>query len=470
MWYRMAISNRQNQFNMAEGITKKRKRHSDALSSPTHKASFAAMPPLKVCHIDGGTTPSPILLSTPGLSAPRIPFHPYTRARVVRKHSATDHGPPVTPATHDLLLHSSHHPRLDYTADSDPDSNTAHYIAIFHPADNTLHVRHVHHLTLRATPRKAADHPSSSVESGGSDAVRRSAQRQREELGKQFGTKKAKKALTSRTENAIAKPSSSSKDGHLTTDVQSAILDTISEAAPPPPSDPLATKPIPTPNLSAQRPEDVYPFSVLLPPDIARLVSVRDWQDAVREGEELTFSHRFPANRVVRVGKEADSAAGGGEEKLKALRYLTLLLEFHDALLPNGPGRRVPRPDVLARKLDGERGPWPATLVDAVRRRFTADDGRELTKWHLDNLRSLICALALFVDGGSSTVTADLKEDLRLEARDVGRYYAELGCRVDGLTEREREAGGWRNKAVAKGVRVARLIVPVVFPKVGRRR
>jgi len=38
------------------------------------------------------------------------------------------------------------------------------------------------------------------------------------------------------------------------------------------------------------------------------------------------------------------------------------------------------------------------------------------------------------------------------------------------LTERERGAGGWRNKAVAKGVRVARLIVPVVFPKVGRRR
>ncbi|KXL50755.1 MAG: hypothetical protein FE78DRAFT_224671 [Acidomyces sp. 'richmondensis'] len=409
---------------MTEESSKTRKRPAATLTDPANKDDSAALPPLKIRHLDAGTSPGPVLLSTPGISAPRIVFQPFTKPRSGPKPAASRHHAfPGAPTTHDLLLHSSHHPRLDYSASTDSDGTTAHYIAVYHPADNTLQVQPVHHLTLRTTPRKPADNPTSSIGSGtGGGAVRRSAQHQREELGKQFGTKKAKKALASRTENAIVKTSSSaSKDGHPATDVQSAILDTVSEITPPPPSDPLAAKPIPTPNLTAQRPEDVYPFSVLVPPEIARLVTVREWQDAVREGEELTFSHRFPANRVVRVGKEADSADVRGEEKLKALRYLTLLLEFHDALLPRGIGRQVPRPDALARKLDGGGGPWPMTLVDAVRRRFTTNDGKELTKWHLDKLRTHICALALFVDGGVNTVTVDLKEDLRLDPGEVSR-------------------------------------------------
>jgi DNA-directed RNA polymerase I subunit RPA49 len=440
--------------NMAEKEGKKRKRQSQGRDAPSKKVAVEGAKDganIKVTFADADGL-QPVLVATPGLTAPQIPFKAYSKALSSKNSSAA-----TKPRTHDMLLESSRHPRLDYTATAShiDNQNLAHYIAVFDPKTSELQVRPAHHLSLRANPR---------LEGAASEKKARSFAQQKEELGKAFGTRKAKKVIASRTENAIVKDGNKGKGKK--DDVQDAILDTMAETTADQPgkeqmeADMLASKPIPKPNLAAENVEDVYTFNTLILPHEARLVPVKDWQDKVRADEALEFTHRFPASRVAALAK------GGDIQRLKALRYLTLLLEFYSALANAGKaGKKVPKKEILSKRL----GHWPEALVDSVRRRF-ANQNNELPKWHLDNLCTHICALSLLVDGWS-TSTADLKDDLRLENKVIGQYFAELGCRLGSPTEKERAVWGL-NKAVAATVKVARLKLPLEFPKVraGRRR
>jgi DNA-directed RNA polymerase I subunit RPA49 len=53
---------------------------------------------------------------------------------------------------------------------------------------------------------------------------------------------------------------------------------------------------------------------------------------------------------------------------------------------------------------------------------------------------------------------------LRLENKQVGQYFHELGCRVGPPTEKERENRGM-SKAQAAATRIAKLKLPLDFPK-----
>jgi len=163
----------------------------------------------------------------------------------------------------------------------------------------------------------------------------------------------------------------------------------------------LASKPIPKPNLNATEAENVYPIGMLIPATDMRNLTVKEWQDA--NGEDLKLSSRFVAHRVNPIAVRDDV------QRLKALKYLMLLLEFNLALKPAGKaGKKVPQKDQLRAKLQD----WPETLIESVRRRFS--DNNELNKWHMDNLITHMAAISLFVDG-YKTDTHDLREDLRLE-------------------------------------------------------
>ncbi|KAK5120020.1 hypothetical protein LTR85_007096 [Meristemomyces frigidus] len=435
---------------------KKRKRQSNGGGSANKKVAFegaAAGASIKVTYSDDDGL-HPVLLSAPGLTAPSTPFESYAKASS-SKHASTT----PKPSTHSLLLHSSQHPRLDCTATaSSLDQHQSHYIAVFDPAANQLQITPAHHLSLRSIPRKISD-----------DLLAQQQQRtfaqQREQLGQEFGTKKAKKAIASKTENAITKDG---KGKGPRSDAASAVLESMADAAAATPKkedierDLLASKPIPKPNLSAENVEEVYPFNTLLPPADARLVPVKEWQDKARANEEIKFSHRFPAHRVNAIGASDDIL------KLKALSYLNLLLEFHDSLQNAGrAGKKVPKKEILTKKLAA----WPEQLVDAVRRRF-ANAANELPKWHMDNLYTHICALSLYVDGWT-TNTTDLKEDLKMENKTVVAYFNELGCKVSAPTEKDRERmGKGVGKAQASAMRMARLKLPLEFPKAraGRRK
>ena len=127
----------------------------------------------------------------------------------------------------------------------------------------------------------------------------------------------------------------------------------------------LASKPIPRPNLEANKIEEVYTIATLVPAGDMRTLAVKEWQDAVRSGEEVKLSSRFVASRLQSVVGREDVQA------LKALKYLLLLLEFNSALAgTRSGGKKVPIKDKLREKLSG----WPDSLIENVRRRF-ADGG-----------------------------------------------------------------------------------------------
>jgi DNA-directed RNA polymerase I subunit RPA49 len=324
---------------------------------------------------------------------------------------------------------------------------------ILDPQAETLKIIPANHLHLRGTLRETED--EAVIAARGATGAK-----QREELGREFGTKKAKKAIVSKTENAINKDT---KGKGAVTATQTAILESVGMATADQISKQdqeralLAAKPIPPPNLDAENVEDVYPLSVLLPPHEAKLVTIKEWQEATVSNVDLGFDHCFPAWRVESIGKAEDV------NRLKALRYLTLLLAFHDSL-SGGKVRKVPPKDKLKEKFSE----YPMALVDAVRRRFTNDSGSELGKFQLDKLYTHICALSLFVDNWSTEIS-NLRDDLKMENGVLARYFQELGCVVKAPSETERVKLKI-NKNVAKASRVAKLRLPLQFPKASRRR
>lgn len=182
----------------------------------------------------------------------------------------------------------------------------------------------------------------------------------------EFGTKKAKKALASRYENAITSLDDRNKTAGKLDAIESAVMDSVKDASAAMPEKQelqdsiLASKPIPRPNLTAQKVDEAYPLSTLIPSAEMKAVTIKDWQDAVEAGENVKLGSRFVASRLQPVVKSEDVP------RIKALKYLLLLLDFNNALQPGRGGKKVPPKDKMKLKM----ADWSDALVDAVRRRF----------------------------------------------------------------------------------------------------
>lgn len=327
---------------------------------------------------------------------------------------------------------------------------------------------------------------------------------QRTALTNTFGTKQSRKAVQSMAENAqlssapagtvteagaaliSSLPADAASGTAKATDVQAAVQ---------------AAKPLPTPNLTAAHPSDVYPIDTLVPgghSTLRLLTGVDEWKQQVDAGVAVTTVSRYVSNRVTAVGQSDNST------HLQVLRFIQLLLEFARSL--KGAGRdkgsgpnskRLPPRDELRKILSNTSGSktdseedsttelLPDSVVDNIRRRF-APNGGFLSKHDLTLLHTTICALTLHIppqpaqDGGSSSLggnspnelatdPSDLRDDLRLDSNSIQQYFRELGCRID--RPRETEFKKWNIKggrAEAHARRVARLKIPLEFPKVSR--
>jgi len=140
------------------------------------------------------------------------------------------------------------------------------------------------------------------------------------------------------------------------------------------------------------------------------------------------------------------------------MKYIYILMNFFIALKPlrSGGKKLPPREDL--KKMTGAGD----AILDGIRRTFAV--GIELTKWHVDKLLLHICALSLHIDD-FTTDTHNIREDLRLEPQQISQYYSELGCKVSPPTEKERLKFGLKTKGEAQGHAVARLQIPLVWPK-----
>ncbi|KAF7719558.1 Uncharacterized protein PECH_005523 [Penicillium ucsense] len=492
----------------SEKIDKKRKRTSDRNERPTKKPSLQTLPTLAASVIEDKSELAPIIATTPGvLNSKNLRFNPYTKSRHSAERTVT-RNPGIVGA--EMLLQSSEHEKMDFVGregtGEDVDSQLKHYVAVVDPERKTWQVIEARRVTVRGAVRSRKP-----VEEEESEEEMNTMRAQRTNLTNTFGTKQSRKAVQSMAENAqlsnapagTLNEAGAALISTLPADVASGLAKASSVQA-----EVQAAKPLPTPDLTAAHPSDVYSLETLVPgghSTLRQLTGVDEWVEQVESGLSIVTGSRYVSNRVVAV------AQSGNTTQIQVLRFIQLLLEFTRSLKGMGrdkgagPGsKKLPPREDLRKILSSTSGAGvtsttkagkeeddsnlallPDSVVDAVRRRF-APQGGFLSKHDLTLLHTTICALSFHIppqpakDGGSSSLggnspnelatdPSDLRDDLRLDSNTIQQYFRELGCRID--KPRESEFAKWNikgGKAEAAARRIARLRIPLEFPKVSR--
>lgn len=283
----------------------------------------------------------------------------------------------------------------------------------------------------------------------------------RNDLGQIFGTKKARKAIASVTENAIspdkalrqlANGQMSKLDGAAAAIIAGMADATKGMAT----KDDLAkavddAKPRPKANLEATEIADVYTIDELIGNDTLKLIPVLQWQDSMKKKKEITCTSSYVARRLGKTRHD-------NIEKLKILRYMLLLIDVYN----NAPGirgmKRWPSPSTLK----GAVGNVPEAVLEGVKRKFA--DGGFISKYKSDLIITHLCAMACLVDNYEVDCW-DLKEDLKLEMKPMAQYFNEIGAKIVAIGEAERKKLGL-TKAQGSQRKVAKLKLPLEFPKV----
>lgn len=271
------------------------------------------------------------------------------------------------------------------------------------------------------------------------------------DLGQTFGTRKAKKAIESVTLNAIdpnkgkagASPRKSTaadkatlkQIGEITATMASKeeLQDIVDQA-----------KPVPRPNLEADAIQDVYDPDEFIGREVLAAVPVKDWIEPTKKGEDVQVYSRHVAARVKKI---VDT---GNVTKIRLLRYFYFLFLFYTMAQPGKQRgtKRVPPREKLKEKL----APAPQAVIEQIRRKFS--DGGEIRKFHSDLLIAHCCALACIIDN-FEVDTSKLREDMRLDQKDMNTYFYEIGARVKPVAGKEK----------GKQHHLAKLALPLQFPK-----
>jgi DNA-directed RNA polymerase I subunit RPA49 len=272
----------------------------------------------------------------------------------------------------------------------------------------------------------------------------------RTELGEAFGTKKAKKAIRAVTENAITATGAAGKmaNGDL------ALMDSIKGT-----TENMATRgqleamveqarPVPRGNYDAEEIQNVYIPAQIIGAEVLNSIPVMDWQDKVKAQEAISVPSRFVANRISRVAHNENAV-----ERLRVMRYLLLVITFW-ATTRQGKERgtrNIGKRDQLKIAMAGV----PEMVVENIRRKFS--DNGVMRKTQVDLLMTHCCVFASIIDNFEVN-TLDLREDLKLEQKQLAQYFMEVGARMT------------QTKKGDKVDHIAKLALPLQFPKVRQAR
>lgn len=395
-----------------------------------------------------------------------IPFYSYVpRDQPVAKEKKSKNA-----AHKELLLHSTSHPNLDYTAKEETQRGSKplvnHFVGIYDPATGKMQVIEAKKMVVRGAVRSKQAAEAEAAEKKLNQACptvadprpepvanpRQTNFERRTELGQTFGTKKAKKKLQEVTMNAIApqKKTGDDNDAPARMDAASkAMLNSVGKI-----TSTMATreelqavvdeaKPVPKANMDAKDIGDVYDPKAIIGADILNLVPIREWQEKVQHGENIQVASRYVANRVARLAANEEATT-----RLRVLRYLYFLLMFY---LNTRPGRERGTRSVATRdKLHKLLEPAPEAVVENIRRKFS--DAGVMRKFNVDLLMTHCCAFAAIVDN-FEVDTQNLRDDFRLDQKVINQYFHEIGGRVKQL------------KKDGKSVHKATLALPLDFPK-----
>ncbi|KAH9215688.1 RNA polymerase I associated factor, A49-like protein [Leptodontidium sp. 2 PMI_412] len=433
---------------------KKRKRNTDGASKPSKRVAIEDDKQIRVSVSDAGSW-APVIASTPGLAFPTsIHLNPYTK---VRRNVPSKSG---SIANKELILHSSDHPKLDYTAQEEEaggaDSLLKHYVGVYDPETGKMEIMEARKMVVRGSVR--------AQQAVAEDELSRDMRERRNILGQTFGTKKARKAIASVTENAISpEKSARNKDKPAKFDAATAaILSNMSETTKGMATkDELAqrvedAKPRPKANRDAKHIQEVYTTEDLIGKDIMKALPIKVWQDAAKANKSVQLSSAYVAHRL--------QNAASSVEKLKILRYMFLLIQVLDSCRMSRGIRTLPKRDELKKLLDD----IPENVLESIKRKFT--EGGMITSFGVNLIRTHLCALACIVDNYEVNIF-DLQGDLKLDTKQMSQFFMEIGAKIGALGEVERKRLGLE-KAAAAQRKIAKLKLPLEFPKVssGRRK
>ncbi|RWA10798.1 hypothetical protein EKO27_g4312 [Xylaria grammica] len=430
---------------------KKRKREQDGTTQPKKKIAIQAPPQqaqantIKVASVQLHSSCPPVIATHPGLCLPSsVKFQAYTKPAPSKpKQKKNKHAAPSSSLS--LMLHSSSHSKLDYTAKEEGpggrESHLKHYIGVFDPTTGELSVVEARKMAVRGVVR--SQQPKE--EDMQSRTASKNMMELRNDLGQAFGTKKAKKALAAITENAIVDNDPKSTTlGASSQAMMSAIgevthtmaskedLQAVADAA----------KPVPPGNFEAREIQDVYTPQGMIGGELLNAIPIKDWQDAIKKGANKMLPSAFIASRLKAVGEGPESAI-----RLKALRYLEFLIKF--SKLAKGRAGKIPSPDALRQLLD----PAPEPVIQNIRRKFSSN--QLIDKFHRDLLYTYCCALAAILSNFEFE-TSKIRFDLGLDDKRFGQYFREIGGKVKKATGAEK----------GTQVQMAVLSLPLEFPKV----
>ncbi|KIW20499.1 hypothetical protein PV08_01074 [Exophiala spinifera] len=439
---------------------------------------------VKVQHVSGADNAQPVVAHSPGISLPDdLRFEAYSK-----KSSGQS----------TLLLHSSSHPTIDHIATeskttSVTDRHTKHYIAIFDPVNKKLSVVPAKKMTVRSIVRQPP--PDESADTSDAEAERPPpTSSSRAALTEAFGTKKSRKAVASMAENRLL--ARGGDDDPLSTAILSSIKE---EDVPLQSSSSSATgdrsnKPLPPADVTTDEITDVYPLSVLVHPGPARAtlsqMRIQPWLDRVSAKKEINSRFRYVAHRVkalahLHVSQQNEHTL----LPLQLLRYVTVLLELYVYVSRLPPRRTIPQPEKWPESTISDATHLSSALLSKLVHAFFPT---ALPTTHSRTLLiTTILALTLHIPPPKWTPGADVNVliteptdiglDLALQPAEVTKYYRELGCRMETLTDNELAKYGWekvgRGKKgtdedvpAGKKPRFAKLRFPVEFPKISRGR
>ncbi|UNI21383.1 DNA-directed RNA polymerase I subunit rpa49 [Purpureocillium takamizusanense] len=436
---------------MGDGSGKKRKRDGESAGKPKKKVVLDA--PAATAKVSSVLRPKscpPVVATAPGLEIPKtLVFHSYQskdEARTKTKH-------PKHAVDKELLLHSTAHRSLDYTArEEEPRGSKPllkHYVGIYDPKTGKLDVVEAKKMVVRGQVR-AKQLPTASAED---IRTRQTMMERKTDLGQTFGTKKAKKAIRENVLNAIA-PERKPGDGSPTKidNAARAMLDSVGAL-----TSQMATreelqavvddaKPVPKANLAATDIQDVYDPDVIIGSDILNLVPIREWQEKARHKEGIQVPSRFIAARVNAIATNDDAVT-----RLRVLRYMGFVILFY--LAGTKPGKQQGTRRVVSRdQLREVLSPAPEAVIENIRRKFS--DAGMVRKYHIDLLMTHCCVFACIVDN-FEVDTENLRDDLRISQTSINQFFHEIGGRVKLVG----------SKAQGRQAHIARLALPLDFPK-----
>lgn len=458
-------------------VEKKRKAQSGG-EGRTRKKAAIELPGgvIQVHAVPADDFVKPIIASTPGLTLPaNVSFQGYSNGS-------------------EVLLQTSSHPTIDFTATEDSKADKAHlkhYVAVYDQTTGRLELTEARKVTARGQIRPGPkDEEDQNLADATAAANAGSNYSSRAALTETFGTKKSKKAVQSLAENRLL-----ATDGD--SGAQKPLSDALLASMPTEDSMPAAgvdlvqvNKPLPKANLTANHLNEAYPLdSLVFPPgDTLENLDVSDWQEKASSNQDIQTTSRFVAQRV-----EAYALASLREDNkdrtqnLRLLRYLLILIEFSRMVSARGgssTGRKVMPTAMLLPKFSN---PKPSQgLIEGIRRRFVPSDGT-VRAFETQLLHTTICALTLHLPASRvldktvfhwSTEPSAIRDDLAVDDRTIRQYFRELGCRlaiptdaeaqafnIKKRSKKEAEASGDALTAKGRDIRIAKLVMPLQFPK-----